>query len=181
MPNNVQLSYRNRWLKEDFEVYTQQFLTELYRYDFQLKAREHVQLKSMRVNDELFHTFQEDESDYEFALSSVKPTLSVTIDYELEGELQQELFMLNVDNTVLPSQDYLNVLQLQYKQWKDKFLEYVEVFEMDEIEFQDFYDNKNWHSLFQQFKNRLQLGHPDIYLVLCAAQRNYCTLTTNFA
>ena len=159
MQNNVTLFYRDRWLEKTFQPYAGKLADLLYRYEFRIEAQ--VELRMLYVNDELFHTFSAEEQSFDFSLIVAKPFITLRVEYELEEQLYQEEFLLEVTGMLLPRQDYLDGLQKQYLDWQRKVYDYVDVYEEDEIELSEFYEEQNWEATFQQLKNRLMVEDAD--------------------
>ncbi|OCS91003.1 DUF2357 domain-containing protein [Caryophanon latum] len=156
MQSNIRFMCRDRWVNAAFHEHDEQVIVSLYRYEFRIEGDDMCALKTLRINDEQFHSFREHEQALTFTFMSVKENNRLVLTYELDGQQQQAAFFVHAEKALLPTTDYLQKLQQQFSKWQRNVEQYVEKNDAQAIELEAFYEDEQWQVTFEQLKAKLQ-------------------------
>lgn len=154
MQDKIMLYVRNRWQQEEFRPYDERQTMNLYEMDFYLQfsnCRPH----KLKLNDALFHTFDEKEDIYYFTLTTSKAA-TLVVEYEEDGTLYHWQCSLNIARGLQPTAYCLEQIQQQYLTWKNSFLDTATILQVDKVELADFYDNRSWEGMFQKLQESFE-------------------------
>lgn len=153
MHNNIQLWARNRWKQVGF-LPVEDIAYPLYCTDFRITFHDCTP-QLIKWNQQLLHTFLTPTLHYDFTLTTTKNVNFLQIFYEIDGEIFQESMTIQAVDDALPTNDYIEFLQQEYRSWYDAFQVIAEN-DVREIDFEDFYDDIDDKKRFSHFKNQLE-------------------------